>query len=151
MLPKLAARLGKDGGSTELEFRLYIGPKSAGVFGERPEYERYDAVMEVDLTPVCPCTIPGATLMATGLLWGLRQVLSSRYTISRTPWYRPQLDLPALGPELSALRYFRSARRRQARARTVYKRDAIVGHDNVHGYKEMPQVPFMEGAVAKTA
>ena len=27
------------------------------------------------------------------------------------------------------------------------KRDAIVGHDSVHGFKEMPQVPFMEGAV----
>lgn len=27
------------------------------------------------------------------------------------------------------------------------KRDAIVGADSVHGYKEVPQVPFMEGAV----
>jgi len=27
------------------------------------------------------------------------------------------------------------------------KRDAIVGSDGVHGYKEVPQVPFMEGAV----
>ena len=27
------------------------------------------------------------------------------------------------------------------------KRDAIVGGDGVHGYKETPQVPFIEGAV----
>jgi len=67
-------RVPDDGAITELEFRLYIGPKSAGVFAEREAYERYDPVMEVDLTPVCPCTIPGATTMAQGLLWGLRQL-----------------------------------------------------------------------------
>ena len=27
------------------------------------------------------------------------------------------------------------------------KRDAVVGHDRVHGYKELPQVPFIEGEV----
>lgn len=27
------------------------------------------------------------------------------------------------------------------------KRDAIVGSDRVHGYKEMPQVPFLEGEI----
>lgn len=25
------------------------------------------------------------------------------------------------------------------------KREAIIGHDGVHGYKELPQVPFIEG------
>jgi hypothetical protein len=27
------------------------------------------------------------------------------------------------------------------------KREAIVGHDTVHGYKELPQVPFIEGEI----
>lgn len=27
------------------------------------------------------------------------------------------------------------------------KREAIVGSDKVHGYKEMPQVPFIEGEI----
>lgn len=27
------------------------------------------------------------------------------------------------------------------------KRDALVGADRVHGYKEMPQVPFIEGEI----
>jgi len=27
------------------------------------------------------------------------------------------------------------------------KRDGIVGSDSVHGYKEMPQIPFIEGAI----
>ena len=27
------------------------------------------------------------------------------------------------------------------------KREAVVGSDEVHGYKEMPQVPFIEGTV----
>lgn len=30
------------------------------------------------------------------------------------------------------------------------KRDAIVGADGVHGYKEMPQVPFFEGEATVT-
>lgn len=27
------------------------------------------------------------------------------------------------------------------------KREAIVGHDGVHGYKALPQVPFIEGTI----
>ncbi len=27
------------------------------------------------------------------------------------------------------------------------KREAVVGHDGVHGYKELPQVPFIEGEI----
>ena len=27
------------------------------------------------------------------------------------------------------------------------KRDAIVGADGIHGYKEAPQIPFIEGAI----
>lgn len=27
------------------------------------------------------------------------------------------------------------------------KRDAVVGHDRVHGFKEIPQVPFIEGEI----
>ena len=27
------------------------------------------------------------------------------------------------------------------------KRDGIIGSDGVHGYKEMPQIPFIEGAI----
>jgi hypothetical protein len=31
------------------------------------------------------------------------------------------------------------------------KREAIVGADQVHGYKEMPQAPFIEGAMTDSA
>ena len=31
------------------------------------------------------------------------------------------------------------------------KRDAIVGADGIHGYKETPQVPFIEGAITDRA
>jgi len=31
------------------------------------------------------------------------------------------------------------------------KREGIAGQDRVHGYKEMPQVPFIEGDVTTTA
>jgi len=31
------------------------------------------------------------------------------------------------------------------------KRDGIVGADGVHGYKETPQVPFIEGAITDRA
>ena len=31
------------------------------------------------------------------------------------------------------------------------KRDAIVGPDRVHGYKELPQVPFIEGEITDEA
>lgn len=27
------------------------------------------------------------------------------------------------------------------------KREGIVGHDGVHGYKELPQIPFIEGEI----
>ena len=27
------------------------------------------------------------------------------------------------------------------------KREGLVGHDSVHGYKEMPQLPFIEGEI----
>lgn len=30
-------------------------------------------------------------------------------------------------------------------------REAVVGSDQVHGYKEMPQVPFIEGTISDTA
>lgn len=30
------------------------------------------------------------------------------------------------------------------------KRDAIVGADQVHGYKETPQIPFIEGEITDT-
>lgn len=63
-----------DGGRTDLEFRLYIGPKSVGVFGEHPEYERYAGVVDVDLAPPCFCTIPGTQTMGAVLLWGLRNL-----------------------------------------------------------------------------
>lgn len=31
------------------------------------------------------------------------------------------------------------------------KRDAVVGHDAVHGFKEMPQVSFIEGEITDSA
>ena len=31
------------------------------------------------------------------------------------------------------------------------KRDAIVGPDRVHGYKELPQVPFIEGEITDSS
>lgn len=31
------------------------------------------------------------------------------------------------------------------------KRDAIIGADGIHGFKETPQVPFIEGAVTDAA
>lgn len=31
------------------------------------------------------------------------------------------------------------------------KREAVVGSDSVHGYKEMPQVPFIEGTITDDA
>ena len=70
---RMKLKVPRDGERTVLDFRLYIGPKSAGVFDEDPEYERYNAVMDVDLTPIgCFCDIPGAKFMSKTLLWGLR-------------------------------------------------------------------------------
>lgn len=31
------------------------------------------------------------------------------------------------------------------------KREAVVGSDSVHGYKELPQVPFIEGTITDDA
>jgi hypothetical protein len=31
------------------------------------------------------------------------------------------------------------------------KRDAKVGHDRVHGYKELPQVPYVEGTITDSS
>jgi len=31
------------------------------------------------------------------------------------------------------------------------KREGIVGSDNVHGYKETPQIPYIEGAITDTS
>ena len=31
------------------------------------------------------------------------------------------------------------------------KREAIVGHDGVHGYKALPQVPYIEGTITDSA
>ncbi len=69
---RLSMRVPKAGERVDLGFRLYLGPKSSGTFSERPEYERYDVVMERDLQPMCPCSIPGAVFMASTLLWMLR-------------------------------------------------------------------------------
>jgi hypothetical protein len=33
----------------------------------------------------------------------------------------------------------------------VPKREAVVGSDTVHGYKEMPQVPFIEGEITDSS
>jgi YidC/Oxa1 family membrane protein insertase len=61
------------GATTELAYRLYLGPKSSAVFDEDPDLARYQAVMDVDLSPaMCFCDIPGARFMAKALLSGLR-------------------------------------------------------------------------------
>jgi YidC/Oxa1 family membrane protein insertase len=57
------------GGTSTAAFRLYLGPKSFRVFDERPEYERFDAVLEQSLDPMCFCSIPGARTTAIFLLW----------------------------------------------------------------------------------
>ncbi len=64
------------GGRTTVSYDLYLGPKSSGVFDEDPAYARFDAVMDVDLAPMCPCEIPGARAMAKFLLWLLRHLHS---------------------------------------------------------------------------
>ncbi len=65
-------------GQTEsLKFRLYLGPKSTSVFAENAEYERFGAIMDQDLTPVCCINIPGVRSLAKGLIWLLRLLQSS--------------------------------------------------------------------------
>ncbi|RMH59166.1 MAG: membrane protein insertase YidC, partial [Bacteroidetes bacterium] len=60
------------GGRSARRFRLYLGPKTTEVFEERPEYERFDAIMDYDLRPLCFCSVPGVRLLARTLLWGMR-------------------------------------------------------------------------------
>ncbi len=56
------------GQSTSVRLGCYLGPKSFRVFNEEPEYQRFVAIMDTDLTPPCFCTIPGATFLAGVLL-----------------------------------------------------------------------------------
>ena len=56
------------GQSTSVRLGCYLGPKSFRVFDEAPEYQRFVAIMDTDLTPPCFCTIPGATFLAGVLL-----------------------------------------------------------------------------------
>src|SRR5690606_3514715 len=61
----------RQGETSALKFRLYLGPKSFDTFASRPEYARVEPVMTEDLTPPgCfnVCNIPGVTWMATQLL-----------------------------------------------------------------------------------
>ncbi|MDP6929713.1 MAG: membrane protein insertase YidC [Planctomycetota bacterium] len=62
------------GGITKLRYRLYLGPKSSRIFGEHPDYEQFDAIVDTDLTPPClfGCVVPGARPMGKFLLWILR-------------------------------------------------------------------------------
>lgn len=64
-LPRPAAA----GASSEVSYRLYLGPKSFRVFDERPEYEPFVEVVDQSLDPMCFCSIPGARTMAHFLLW----------------------------------------------------------------------------------
>lgn len=64
-LPKPAA----EGASSEVAYRLYLGPKSFRVFDERPEYAPFVQVVDQSLDPMCFCSIPGARTMAHFLLW----------------------------------------------------------------------------------
>ncbi|MHC5066293.1 MAG: membrane protein insertase YidC, partial [Planctomycetota bacterium] len=59
------------GRATELDFRLYMGPKSFNVFEEYPDYAQLDAVVDQDLIPLCFCNIPGVQTIAHFLLWFL--------------------------------------------------------------------------------
>lgn len=64
------------GARSTVSYRLFLGPKSFHVFDERPEYERFDPVLEEALGSPCFCTIPGARTMARFLLW-LLNILQS--------------------------------------------------------------------------
>ena len=61
-----------DGQANSLRYHLYLGPKSATVFDEQPEYERFHAVMDQDLEPMCCCTIPGVVTLAKAVIWFLK-------------------------------------------------------------------------------
>ncbi len=65
----LALRVPKARETTSLKLNVYLGPKSFAAFAARPDYARFESVMQEDLTPpACFCTIPGVTFMATILL-----------------------------------------------------------------------------------
>lgn len=70
----LYLRIPRAGNETRLRYLLYVGPKSSAVFDEQPAYAPFQAVMDVDLSPICFCDIPGARLMAKFLLWLLRTI-----------------------------------------------------------------------------
>jgi YidC/Oxa1 family membrane protein insertase len=55
--------------SSEVAYRLYLGPKSFRVFDERAEYAPFVEVVDQSLDPMCFCSIPGARTMAHFLLW----------------------------------------------------------------------------------
>lgn len=84
----LQLRVPKARETTSVQLRVYLGPKSFSAFESLPDYQRFESVMQEDLTPpACFCTIPGVTFMATLLLklleflhgivgnWGLAIVL----------------------------------------------------------------------------
>lgn len=56
------------GQTTTLSFRLFLGPKSSTIFDEQLDYQRFDLVMDQDLTPAC-CCIPGISNLARALVW----------------------------------------------------------------------------------
>jgi YidC/Oxa1 family membrane protein insertase len=64
-------RVPKNGESSSLPLRVYLGPKSFEVFEEREEYRQFLPVMDEDLTPppCLFCTVPGVTWMAKNLLY----------------------------------------------------------------------------------
>ncbi|MCC6671412.1 MAG: membrane protein insertase YidC [Planctomycetes bacterium] len=68
-LYSLRLRVPDAGSATELNYRLYLGPKSARVFGEDKDHERFAGIIEHDLNPGCFCTIPGSVTMGRVLLW----------------------------------------------------------------------------------
>jgi YidC/Oxa1 family membrane protein insertase len=64
----LRLRVPRQGQTYSVRLGCYVGPKSFRVFDEDPDYQRFAAIMEQDLTPPCFCTIPGAGFMAGVLL-----------------------------------------------------------------------------------
>ena len=60
------------GKSSELEFEVYLGPKSYEVFAEQPEWEHFHYALDADLAPFgCICNPPGSAFMAKVLLKSL--------------------------------------------------------------------------------
>ena len=58
--------------SNSLRYHLYLGPKSATVFDEQRDYERFQVVMDQDLSPLCCCPVPGVVTLAKGVIWVLK-------------------------------------------------------------------------------